>query len=164
VSPLEIVAGLVVAVPVVAAGTMVIGIRRRDPRVVGLVHRWQRSTVNPAQLATAGTEGARMSVVEHRGRRSGRPYETPVGVCEVDGCLLVMLPYGPTTDWVRNVRAAGGAVLRHEGRSIPVVSPEVVPFADRARRLSAGDRRVARVFGIRDVLVLRPAEPAGPRG
>ncbi len=70
---------------VVAGGSvavLVVGLRRRDRRVVSAVTRWQRSTVNPRQLETAGRAGARMSVVEHRGRRSGRSYSTPVGIRE----------------------------------------------------------------------------------
>ncbi len=140
-----------------AAAVIVLGLRRRDPRVVGAVTRWQRTTVNPRQLATAGSEGARMSVVEHHGRRSGRPYSTPVGIRRSGGDLLVLLPYGAETDWVRNVRAAGAATVRHDGRAVPVARPEVLPFAETAHRLTAGDRRVATLFGIREVLVLREA-------
>ncbi len=156
-SAVLVLAGVAVALPVAAAGVFVLGIRRRRPRVVRAVNRWQRRSVNPRQLATAGSAGARTSVVEHRGRRSGRAYETPVGVSEADGRLLVMLPYGPTTDWVRNVRAAGGAVVRHRGRSIPVTGPEIVPVDRVHAHLGAGDRWAARVFGIREVLLLRPA-------
>lgn len=156
-SPLAVLAGVAVAAPVLAAGAVVLGIRRRHPRVVGAVHRWQRASVNPRQLETAGTAGARMSVVEHVGRRSGRAYATPVGVTDVDGALVVMLPYGPTTDWVRNVRAAGGAVVHHDGRRVTVGTPEVVPVGEVAVGLSAGDRWTARVFGIREALRLTPA-------
>lgn len=156
-SPLLVLAGITVALPAAAAGAVVLGIRRRDPRVVGAVNRWQRRSVNPRQLATAGTAGARMSVVEHVGRRSGRPYETPVGATDVAGDLVVMLPYGPTTDWVRNVRAAGGAVVRYDGRRVTVGAPEVVPVGEVAVGLSAGDRWTARVFGIREALRLTPA-------
>ncbi len=155
-SPLLLLGGAAVVLPAAAAGAFVLGLRRRDPRVVGAVTRWQRSSVNPRQLATAGTTGARMSVVQHVGRRSGRAYETPVGVTEADGVLLVMLPYGPTTDWVRNVRAAGGAVVRHRGRRLDVSEPEVRPVGEVRSALGAGDRWAARAFGIREVLVLRP--------
>ncbi len=155
----------VAAVAVVggAAAVLVVGLRRRDRRVVGAVTRWQRSTVNPRQLATAGGAGARMSVVEHPGRRTGRRYSTPVGIREDGGDLVVMLPYGPGADWVRNVRAAGAATVRHDGRTLSVLDPEVVAFHDAERRLTAGDRWTARLFGIREVLVLHVAESGGPR-
>ena len=156
-TPLVLLVGATAALPAVAAGMLVLGLRRRDPRVVATVTRWQRTRTNPRQLETAGAAGARMSVVAHVGRRSGRPHETPVGVTEVDGHLLVMLPYGPGTDWVRNVRAAGGAVVRHRGRRIAVTGPEVVPVGEVRAALGAGDRWAARVFGIREVLRLSPA-------
>lgn len=154
-SALVVVPAAALGVAGAAAAVLVVGLRRRDPRVVGAVTRYQRSTVNPRQLATAGSAGARMSVVGHRGRRSGRPYETPVGVRESGEDLLVLLPYGSGADWVRNVRAAGAATLRHDGRTLEVGVPEVLPLAAVADRLGAGDRWVARLFGIREVLRLR---------
>jgi deazaflavin-dependent oxidoreductase (nitroreductase family) len=156
VSPLLVLAGIAVTLPATAAGAVVLGIRRRDPRVVGFVNRWQRRSVNPRQLATAGTVGARMSVVEHVGRRSGRAYATPVGATDVGGDLVVMLPYGSTADWVRNVRAAGGAVIRYDGRRVTVGAPQVVSVGEVAAGLSGGDRWAACVFGIREALVLHP--------
>ena len=170
-SPLAVVAAVAVAAPALAAGTVVLGVRRRHPRVVRAVNRWQRSSANPRQLATAGAAGARTSVVEHVGRRSGRPYETPVGATAVGGDLVVMLPYGAGTDWVRNVRAAGRAVVRHDGRRLPVAAPEVLPVASVAAHLGRGDLWASRLFGIREVLVLHPTgvtsrgqeHPAAPR-
>lgn len=154
---LVVLGGLVVAVPLAAATTLVVGLRRRDPRVVGAVTRYQRSRVNPRQLETAGTAGARMSVVRHRGRRSGREYETPVGIRDTDAGLLVLLPYGSRADWVRNVRAAAAATVLHDGNTLEVDHPEVLALAEAAPLLTPWDRAVARLFGIREVLRLHPA-------
>jgi deazaflavin-dependent oxidoreductase (nitroreductase family) len=158
-----VLAGAVVGAALAGSALLVLGLRRRNPAVVGAVTRLQRSTLNPRQLERAGSPGARMSVVGHRGRRSGRHYRTPVGVRETGDAFLVLLPYGPGTDWVRNVRAAEGATLRHAGRTMDVDRPELVPVAAVARDLTVGDRATARLFGIREVLVLRPATEAGRR-
>ena len=47
-------------------------------------------------------------VVVHRGRRSGNQYRTPVNVFpRPGGRYVVALTYGPDTDWLKNVLAAG---------------------------------------------------------
>jgi deazaflavin-dependent oxidoreductase (nitroreductase family) len=45
------------------------------------------------------------------GRRSGLERSTLVNLLELDGARYLVAPRG-TTDWVRNVRAAGGGTLR----------------------------------------------------
>jgi deazaflavin-dependent oxidoreductase (nitroreductase family) len=50
-----------------------------------------------------------------RGRRSGRWRQVPVNVLELDGARYLVAPRGET-EWVRNLRAAGGGELRQHGR------------------------------------------------
>ena len=65
------------------------------------------------------------------GRRSGRVVSAPLVVAEHDGERYLVAMLGEATNWVRNVRAAGGrAVLRH-GRRERVRLVEV-PVAERA--------------------------------
>ena len=64
-------------------------------------------------------------VVEHRGRRSGRLYRTPINVFRAPGGYRVALTYGADAEWVRNVMAAGGAVLRTRGRHVHVGDPRI---------------------------------------
>jgi len=47
----------------------------------------------------------RIMVIEHRGRRSGRHYTTPVNYAPVDGDVYCLAGFGPRTDWYRNVLA-----------------------------------------------------------
>ena len=47
------------------------------------------------------------AVIHHVGRRSGKPYETPVIVQPVTGGFVIELTYGPNVDWYKNVTAAG---------------------------------------------------------
>ena len=46
-------------------------------------------------------------VVIHRGRRSGRIYETPVNVFRRGDGYVVALTYGAGADWVKNVLSRG---------------------------------------------------------
>lgn len=80
------------------------------------------------------------------GRRSGKPYRTPVNVfrTEVDGKpgVAILLTYGPDRDWLKNLTAAGGGRLRTRGKTVGVADPRVVSKAEAAAHVSRGVRRV----------------------
>lgn len=65
-------------------------------------------------------------VLIHTGRSSGKTYQTPLDAHPVEGGYLFLPMYGPRTDWVRNILAAGTARLRIEGREIELGSPRLV--------------------------------------
>ncbi len=70
------------------------------------------------------------------GRKSGRVVSFPLVVAMVDGQRYVASMLGDNTQWVRNVRAAGGkAVLRSGGRED--VQLEEIPADQRAPILKA---------------------------
>jgi deazaflavin-dependent oxidoreductase (nitroreductase family) len=97
-----------------------------------------------------------MGVVIHRGRRSGRHYETPVNVFRTPDGYMFALTYGPESDWVRNVLAAGGFELRTRGRTVALTSPRVVHDESRAG-IRPLERAVLRVLGVADFLSARTA-------
>lgn len=67
------------------------------------------------------------AAVEHRGRKSGKEYATPVAIAAAtSGALYIGLPWGPGTDWVRNLQAAGGGTVRWKGTSYAVTEPTIV--------------------------------------
>ncbi len=88
-------------------------------------------------------------VIEHVGRASGRTYQTPVvafAVRDPDslGVLVAFpLPWGPDTDWARNVRRAGRFDLTRRGTRYTVTNPHVIP-ADEAARLGVRAARLVR--------------------
>ena len=78
-----------------------------------------------------------------------------------DGCDVLALTYGPDTDWVENVLAAGGCELRTRGRVVRLVSPRL--FHDEARHdIRPLERQVLRVIGVADFLSLKTAPAAAP--
>jgi deazaflavin-dependent oxidoreductase (nitroreductase family) len=95
-----------------------------------------------------------LAVVVHRGRRSGRRYETPVMVFRAPAGFIIALTYGPQhTDWVRNVMAAGDCELRTGGHTQQMRSPRV--YHDEARSgIRPVERRVLRLLGVADFLSL----------
>jgi deazaflavin-dependent oxidoreductase (nitroreductase family) len=51
------------------------------------------------------------ALVRHVGRKSGKPYETPIMAFPIQGGFLIALTYGPQVDWYQNVLAAGKCQL-----------------------------------------------------
>lgn len=136
--------------------TVVVTMRTKNPRGLGVIRRFHRRYTNRSMLRDAGEPGAYAALIRHVGRRSGKPYATPIGVFPKDDGFLVLLPYGADADWLRNIRAAGSAELRADGRT-HLVTPQVVGLAEALPYLSAGNRRIVRLLGLVDFLVLRPA-------
>jgi deazaflavin-dependent oxidoreductase (nitroreductase family) len=136
-----------------------LGMRSKSPLVLGPLIRLQRAVINPRQMASAGTPGAYAAVIRHRGRISGRPYETPVGAVETDDGFLVAIVYGSRTNWLRNVLTAGTATIVHEGHTYAVDEPEIVPMRSVQAHFPAGDQRGFRWLGTDQALRVRRVAP-----
>lgn len=59
---------------------------------------------------------------------SGKRYRTPVMSFVEDGYPSVILNYGATADWVRNVQTAGSAGVEHCGRRYQLTNPRLLPI------------------------------------
>ena len=86
------------------------------------------------------------AVLVHRGRRSGREYRTPVVAFRRDGALIVALLYGEESDWLRNLKAGPGRLVRG-GRTYELSRPRVVATdaATELDRLSPAARAYCRL-------------------
>ena len=73
-----------------------------------------------------GQGRGRYAILEHRGRRSGRTYRTPVQARPVRAGFVIPLTWGEQADWFRNVRTAGVCVLHWQGATYRLVGPCVV--------------------------------------
>src|ERR1700692_691416 len=102
----------------------------------------------PLAMRSAGTEKSGTSIVRHVGRRSGRTYETPIVAVEHDDDVLIALPYGERTDWMKNVLASGKATVVTRGRRYGVDQPEVIPMAEATRCFGAKEQKLHRRFGV----------------
>ncbi|MGH3636872.1 MAG: nitroreductase family deazaflavin-dependent oxidoreductase [Mycobacterium sp.] len=107
--------------------------------------RFNRHVTNPIQRMWAGWLPS-FGILEHVGRRSGKPYRTPVNVfsADVDGkpSVAILLTYGPDRDWLKNLNAAGGGRMRRNGKTFGVTEPRTVTKAEAAPHVSAGWRRI----------------------
>jgi len=61
-----------------------------------------------------------------RGRTSGQPRTTPIAIIDVSGRRWVWSPWGEV-NWVRNLRAAGGATITVRGHAESVRPTELGP-------------------------------------
>lgn len=106
--------------------------------------RFNRLVTNPIQGQWAWLLSPWV-VVCHRGRRSGRSYRTPVIGFRHGRTLAVAVLYGERSDWVQNVLAGGGQVVRG-GATYPLINPRLVgsPEAD---GVSAPARVAGRISG-----------------
>ena len=131
------------------------------PAAKGLIHAATR-VFNPLAMLFAGTRLMPLyGVLEHRGRRSGKVYRTPVVVRAVDDGFIVPMPWGLGTDWYRNVKAAGGCSIRWNGRDYTLVEPEVInDAASVAPAFSKSQLAAMRRFGIEYALHLRQRSQA----
>lgn len=100
-------------------------------------------TLNPLALRLARSGRGPFSLIRHRGRRSGRAFETPVILAEdrddVDA-LVAELTYGDQVNWYRNIVAGGGEVV-HRGRTYRIMAVERLS-RDEGLRAFAGPRAV----------------------
>ena len=75
-------------------------------------------------LIRAGLPMGPMALLTVAGRKSGLPRTTPIAVLIDDSGWRVAAPYG-VVDWVKNLRAAGRAVVFRRGRTTTVEAEEL---------------------------------------
>ena len=123
--------------------------------VVGAIQRWQYRGGRPGWSArvtnrlgaftfAAGIGPNRAATLEVRGHKSGRTISFPVVVADYQGERYLVAMLGQKTNWVRNLRADGHAVLRR-GRPEHVslvedVSDKRAAILRRYLELAAGAR------------------------
>lgn len=125
--------------------------QRSERKAPGATRLFNRFT-----LTFAGTRIFPLyGVLEHRGRRSGKIFRTPVVVNRISDGFIVPMPWGQATDWFRNLTAAGEGTIRWKGRDYPVVQPEVIDVADAKPYFSATQQVGMKRFHIEQCVKLR---------
>jgi deazaflavin-dependent oxidoreductase (nitroreductase family) len=94
--------------------------RDRAPRWVTMF----RPIVSP--LLAAGAPLGFNGLITIPGRTSGVPRTTPIAIIEASGRRWVWAPWGDV-QWVRNLRAAGGATITVRRRTEAVTATELDP-------------------------------------
>lgn len=136
----------------------------RPPAIAGdrgmsIFERYLRPLVGKVNPRIMGLAGKRwsptVSVLTHRGHRSGRMYSTPVSALPRGGFFWIGLAFGEEAGWTRNVLAAGECGLRYRGADYRLVEPVVVQRAAATSQLPAVLRIAGPVAGIHKILRMR---------
>lgn len=101
---------------------------------------FQRRVFNPLAMRL-GIGGSETLVV--RGRRSGEPRRLPVIPVDRDGARYLVSARGES-EWVRNLRAAGGRGEVHHKGAVGTFSAVELPVAERAPIIAAYRKKAGR--------------------
>ena len=128
------------------------------PRFGGVLWRISRLT-RPATVPLAGKRwNPIFAVVEHRGRKTGRVYRTPVAARRIGDGFIIALAFGAQVDWYRNLVAAGGGTIRWRGDVYSVTAPERVDAAIVLTTFDPVQRLVLRIVAIDGYVKVGDAE------
>jgi len=117
------------------------------------VARWNKAGLNRVARHIAPWMPG-LGLIVHRGRRSGSEYRTPVEVFQARDGFIVALTYGADTDWLRNIQAAGGGLLRTRGLTFQVSEPRVYRDEERAC-VRPAERQMLRLLDVADFVYLK---------
>ena len=105
--------------------------------------------------AAVGGYAPGMGILEHVGRKSGKPYRTPLNVFPTDDGVAILLTYGPDRDWLKNISATGQARMKRMGKTIELADPRVVTKAEAAAQVTGFWRPIGCQLPIADLSGLR---------
>jgi len=114
----------------------------RVPRAVANFHR---RVTNPVARSLTPWLPC-LGTLEHTGRKSGRHYRTPLLVFKTRDGFVILIGYGPESDWLKNVLAGGPTVLHKLGKAIALANPQIVSKAEAAPLVTPAPRLLYRLF------------------
>ncbi len=150
---------------IIALGLIVVVLiavlRKNHERILNRVRFFNKHVLNRVMIKFAGSAHSPISVIRHVGRRSGKPYQTPVIVEPLVDGFVFALTYGPEVDWYRNVLAAGGAILVWHGKEWVLARPESIDLTTALPAFPLPLRPILRISGTRHFFRMtnQPGEP-----
>ena len=122
--------------------------------------RFNRVVVNRL-LRPLATVLPHFGVVVHRGRVSGREYQTLVNWWRDEETAIVALTFGSDVDWLKNLSAAGGGAIVNRRRTYSLGMPEVIGPEGR-RRMPGAVRVMLDSIGVDQFAVMPLINPDPP--
>jgi deazaflavin-dependent oxidoreductase (nitroreductase family) len=95
-----------------------------------------------------------LAVVHHVGRKSGRPYRTPVVAFPSAVGFVIPMTYGRDVDWARNLVHAHGGEIEQSGRRVALRNPRIVAFGAAETHLPAAVRSLFRAADLPGYVLL----------
>jgi deazaflavin-dependent oxidoreductase (nitroreductase family) len=118
--------------------------------------RFNRHFTNPLQRMWAGWAPT-MGILEHVGRKSGKPYRTPLTVFSTDDGVAILLTYGPDRDWLKNIVSSNGGRMRRHGKTFAVTEPQVMSKAKAAESVKGWMRPMFALLPFEQAVLLKRA-------
>ena len=87
------------------------------------------------------------AIIKHRGRKSGKQYETIVTAYLKGGAVTIVLGHGKT-DWVKNVLVAGEADVSFTRGEVRITNPRILPAGSEGEGLPWLPRRLLRRMAV----------------
>ena len=109
--------------------------------------------VDPVLRGVAGRLPG-FGILTYPGRKTHRPYHTPLNVFRDGAFYTFVLTYGSDAEWVKNVLVEGGAWLRTQGRDVHLIEPELIVDPERSA-VPAPLRFIGRLGGVTEFLRMR---------
>ena len=103
----------------------------------------------------ARTSFGPFSIIEHVGRKSGKPYQTPIIAIPSAGSFVLALTYGPEVDWYRNVLAAGRCKILWHQQEYVIDEIESLGVEQALPYFPWFERRVLKLVGIQDFVRMK---------
>ena len=123
------------------------------------VIRFVAGIVNPLVLLVAGRRWMPVvGILQHRGRRSGRMYATPIGMRPLGDTFVIPRTFSDNAAWYQNIKAEGGATVKYLGRTYRLADPQVVDYATARPAFPRYELLQFRLIGINEYLRLRVAD------
>jgi deazaflavin-dependent oxidoreductase (nitroreductase family) len=88
------------------------------------LEKFQIKYINPIAVPIARVVPG-ITIIKHRGRSSGKAFETPVSAYRRGHTVAIMLAHGKT-NWVKNILAAGEADIVLGGHDVHLINPRIV--------------------------------------
>ena len=117
------------------------------------MRRVNRVFTNPL-LRTFAWRVPPLAVVHHVGRKSGRPYRTPVVAFPSAAGFAIPMTYGRDVDWARNLVHAHGGEIEQRGRRVALRNPRIVAFEAAETHLPAAVRSLFRAADLPGYVLL----------
>lgn len=114
-------------------------------RVPRAVAKFNRRVTNPVARSITPWLPC-LGTLEHTGRKSGRPYRTPLLVFKTHNGFVILIGYGLETDWLKNVLAGGPTLLHKRGTTVALAHPQIVEKAEAAQLITPAPRLLYRLF------------------
>jgi deazaflavin-dependent oxidoreductase (nitroreductase family) len=99
-----------------------------------------------------------LAVVHHTGRKSGKPYKSPVIALASERGFVIPMTYGRDVDWARNLVAARGGEIERMGSRTKVRNPRIVGLDEARSHLAAPARAFFGVMNFPGFVVLDAAK------